>query len=263
MNFHLSNRVAVIAGASAGLGYATALTLAQEGCKVVISARRPEKLAAAAQAIRAATSAEVLTVALDMSQADAPRELVRRAVEHFGSLDIVVANAGGPPSGSFANMSDVQWEGAVQQNLFSTIRMFHEALPHVQKSDQGRLIAITSISAKQPLEGLVLSNATRAAVHGVIKTLSREIAKSGVTVNAVCPGTTRTDRIIELAEQQAAREGISVAEAVARRAATVPMGRMGEPMEFGAAVAFLCSQQAAFITGVALPVDGGFLAGLP
>jgi 3-oxoacyl-[acyl-carrier protein] reductase len=174
-----------------------------------------------------------------------------------------VANAGGPPSGSFANMSDAQWEGTVQQNLFSTIRMFHEALPHVQKSDQGRLIAITSISAKQPLEGLVLSNATRAAVHGMIKTLSREIAKSGVTVNAVCPGTTRTDRIIELAEQQAAREGISVAEAVARRAATVPMGRIGEPMEFGAAVAFLCSQQAAFITGVALPVDGGFLAGLP
>ncbi len=263
MNLHLTNRVAAVAAASAGLGYASALTLAQEGCRVAICSRGKEKLNAAAQAIRDETGAEVLAIALDMSKQDAPARFIEQAAAHFGQLDIVVANAGGPPSGPFEAMTDEQWSLATQQNMLSTVRLFRAALPHVQQSDQGRLIAITSISAKQPLEGLVLSNATRAGVHAVIKTLSREVAPTGVTVNAVCPGVTRTDRITELAEQSAAREGISVEEALAQRAASVPMGRIGEAMEFGAAVTFLCSQQAAFISGVALPVDGGFLAGLP
>ena len=263
MNLHLDNRVAAVAASSAGLGYATALTLAQEGCRVAICSRGEDKLNAAARSIHEETGVKVLAIALDMSEPEAPAEFVEQTAAHFGQLDIVVANAGGPPSGNFANMTDEQWMLATQQNMLSTVRMFRAALPHVQQSDQGRLIAVTSISAKQPLEGLVLSNATRAGVHGVVKTLSREIAETGVTVNAVCPGVTRTDRVTELAEQEAEREKIPVDEAFERRAASVPMGRIGEPMEFGAAVAFLCSQQAAFISGVALPVDGGFLAGLP
>lgn len=263
MNLNLTNRVAAVAASSAGLGFASALTLAQEGCRVAICARRPEKLEAAAQSIRDQTGVDVLALPLDMSHKDAPARFIQATVDHFGRLDIAVANAGGPPSGTFATLTDEQWELALEQNLMSAVRLFRAALPHVQASDQGRLIAITSISAKQPLAGLLLSNAARAGVHGMVKTLSREIAPTGVTVNIVAPGITRTDRITELAEQTAAREGISVEEAYARRAASVPMGRLGDPMEFGAAVAFLCSKQAAFISGVALPVDGGFLAGLP
>jgi len=252
-----------VAASSAGLGYASALTLAQEGCRVAICARRPEKLESAAQSIREQTGVDVLAVPLDMSQKDAPARFIQATVDHFGQLDIAIANAGGPPSGTFTEMTDEQWHQALEQNLMSAVRLFRAALPHVQASDQGRLIAITSISAKQPLDGLLLSNAARAGVHGMAKTLSRELAPTGVTVNIVAPGITRTDRITELAEQTAAREGITVEEAYARRAASVPMGRLGDPMEFGAAVTFLCSKQAAFISGVALPVDGGFLAALP
>ncbi len=263
MDLHLKDRVAAIAGASAGLGYASALTLAKEGCRIAICARNPERLAKAAQSIREQAGVEVLALPTDVSQPAHAREFVQKVVAHFGRLDIVVANAGGPPSGPFTQMTDEQWQQAVQANLLSTVAMFHEALPTVQQSDQGRLIAITSISAKQPLPSLVLSNAARAGVHGMVKTLSREIAPTRVTVNAVCPGNIQTDRQIELAEQAAKREGISAEQALERRAATVPMGRMGEPMEFGAAVTFLCSQQAAFISGVALLVDGGQFAGLP
>ena len=263
MDLHLKGRVAAIAAASAGLGFASALTLAQEGCHVAICGRREEKLQAAAQAIRDETGVDVLPLTLDMREPDAATRFITATADHFGRLDIVVANAGGPPSGPFATMTDAQWAAAVEQNLLATVRLFRTALPYVQASDQGRLLAITSISAKQPLEKLVLSNATRAGVHGVVKTLSREIAATGVTVNAVCPGTTRTDRITELASQEAEREGITLDEAYARRATAVPLGRIGDPMEFGAAVTYLASKQAGFITGIALPVDGGFMAGLP
>ena len=263
MDLNLRGRVAAVAAASAGLGYASALTLAQEGCNVGICGRRVDKLEESTQAIRDQTGVEVLAIALDMSESEAPAQFVEQVAAHFGKLDIVVANAGGPPSGPFVAMTDDQWALAVEQNLMSTIRMFRAGLPHVKQSDQGRLVAITSVSAKQPLVNLVLSNATRAGVHGMIKTLSREIASTGVTVNAVCPGTTRTDRITQLAGQDAERQGITLDEAYANWAATVPMGRLGDPMEFGAAVTYLCGKQAAFITGIALPVDGGFLAGLP
>ncbi len=263
MDLHLAGRVAAVAAASAGLGYASALTLAQEGCNVAICGRRVEKLEEAAQSIRDKTGVAVLAVPLDMSEAPAPTQFVEQSAKHFGRLDIVVANAGGPPSGPFVTMNDDQWALAIEQNMMSTVRMFRAAIPHIEKSDQGRLVAITSISAKQPLVNLVLSNATRAGVHGMIKTLSREIAATGITVNAVCPGTTRTDRITQLAGQDAEREGITLEEAYAKWAETVPLGRIGDPMEFGAAVTYLCGKQAAFITGIALPVDGGFMAGMP
>lgn len=263
MDFQLKNRVAAVAAGSAGLGFGSAYNLAQEGCRVAICGRRPEKLAEAAEQIRSETGAEVETFEVDLSQPGAPRNFVKSVVDHFGQLDILVANAGGPPSGKFEDMTDDQWEAAVQLNLLATGRMFHEALPHIRKSDHGRLVAITSLSAKQPIANLVLSNATRAGVHGLVKTLSRELAETGITVNAVCPGVIRTDRITQLAEQAAEREGITVEEAYAARSASIPMGRLGDPMEFGAAVAFLCSKQAAYITGSAIAVDGGMLAGLP
>lgn len=263
MNLHLDNRVAAVAAASAGLGYASAYTLAQEECKVGICARRRDKLEAAAQTIRDETGGDIFALSLDMSETDAPDRFINAVAEHFGQLDIVVANAGGPPSGPFEEMTDEQWLLAVQQNMLSTTRMFRAALPHISKSDQGRLLAITSITAKQPLPNMVLSNATRAGVHGLVKTLSHEVAPMGITVNAVCPGTTHTDRITELSEQAAARSGISLEEEIANRGAAIPMGRMGDPMEFGAAVTFLVSKQAAFISGVGLLVDGAAFMGLP
>ena len=263
MDLQLKDRVAAVAAASAGLGFGSAMQLAKEGCKVGICARRAEKLENAANEIRNATGAEVLAIPLDLSQEGEPRRFVREVAGYFGKLDIVVGNAGGPPSGPFEKMSDDQWRDSFNLNFLATSQMFHEALSDVKQSDQGRLIAITSMSAKQPLENLVLSNATRAGVHGLVKTLSREVAADRVTVNAVCPGITNTDRITELARETAEQEGITLEEAYEKRAAAIPMGRLGDKMEFGAAVTYLCSKQAAYISGVALPVDGGFLAGMP
>jgi len=263
VDLSLKNRVAAIAASSAGLGYASALTLAQEGCRVGICGRRPEKLEEAAQTIRQETGVDVLAIPLDVSQEGAAGGFVEKVADHFGQLDIMVANAGGPPSGPFTNMSDDQWLHALQLNTMSAVRMFRAAVPYVTQSDQGRMVAITSVSAKQPMANMVLSNSTRAAVHGLVKTLSIELVKEGVTVNAVCPGTTRTDRITELAQQAADREGITLEEAYKAWEARVPMGRMGDAMEFGAAVTYLCSKQAAFITGISIPVDGGAIAALP
>lgn len=263
MDLHLTDRIAAVAAASAGLGFASAYTLAMEGCKVAICARQTAKLERAAQTIREETGTEVLPVAIDMGTREGPQDFIAQAAAHFGRLDIAVANAGGPPSGRFEAMADEDWDYAFQLNTQSAVRLFRAALPHVRHSDQGRLVAITSISAKQPVENLILSNATRAGVHGLIKTLSREIAVTGVTVNAVCPGVIQTDRVNELAQQEADQTGIAPEEAHAKRAATIPMGRLGDPMEFGAAVTFLCSRQAAFISGIGLPVDGGLLAGMP
>ena len=263
MNLHLTDRVAAVAAGSAGLGFATALTLAQEGCRVAICARTPARLAAAAERIRTETGVEVLALPFDMADLAAPAAFVEASAAHFGRLDIVVANAGGPPSGPFTAMNDEQWLGAIQQNLLATARMFRAALPWVTASDQGRLIAITSISARQPLDNMVLSNTARAGVHALVKTLSKELAKGSATANLVCPGLTRTDRILELAQQTANREGITVDAALARQAAGVPMGRLGDPMDFGAAVAYLCGRQANFISGSALYVDGAALSALP
>lgn len=263
MDLNLKGRAAAVAAASAGLGFASALTLAREGCRVAICARNEDRLQAAADRIREETGSEVLALVADMSDAEAPGGFIQAATDRFGGLDIVVANAGGPPSGEFADKTDTEWAWALQLNLMSAVRLFRSALPQVTASDQGRLVAITSVSAKHPMESMVLSNATRTGVHGVIKTLSMELAATGTTVNAVCPGVTKTDRLDELAQQAADQKGITVEEAFAERAATVPLGRLGDPMEFGAAVAFLCSRQAGFITGVGLAVDGGFMGALP
>lgn len=263
MDLNLKGRAAAVAAASAGLGFASALTLAQEGCRVAICARNEDRLQAAADRIREETGSEVLALVADMSDAEAPGAFIQAAADRFGGLDIVVANAGGPPSGEFADKTDSEWALALQLNLMSAVRLFRSALPHVTASDQGRLVAITSVSAKHPMESMVLSNATRTGVHGVLKTLSMELAATGTTVNAVCPGVTKTDRLDELAQQAADQKGITVEEAFAERAATVPLGRLGDPMEFGAAVTFLCSRQAGFITGIGLAVDGGFTGALP
>jgi 3-oxoacyl-[acyl-carrier protein] reductase len=264
VNLGLKDKVAVVAASSGGLGYATALLLAQEGCHVAICGRDEEKLNAAARSIEDATGRPVFAQVVDVSHHLEARGFVQRAYLNFQRLDIVIANAGGPPSAKFVDTTFDMWEEAVQGILLSTVALFQAAIPLVQfSSKQGRFIAITSLGAKQPLKDLVLSNSTRAAIHGLVKTLSKELAGNNITVNAVCPATIGTDRQVELAKQTAAREGISLEIAMKRRVSAVPLGRMGDPSEFAAGVAFLCSEQAAFITGTSLVIDGGSMEALP
>jgi 3-oxoacyl-[acyl-carrier protein] reductase len=233
--------------------------LAAEGAKVAICARRPEALRAAAAEITAATSGEVLPVVADLSQQESARRFVDAAAAHFGQLDILVANAGGPPTGRFVEVSTEQWHEAVDLTLMSVVTLCQAAIPHMRAAGGGRIIALTSVSVKQPLENLLLSNALRLGVTGLVKTLSNELASENILVNSVCPGWTLTDRVEALLADRAARRGVSKDEVLAEIVADIPLGRMAQPREIADAVVFLASERASFVTGTALVVDGGFV----
>jgi 3-oxoacyl-[acyl-carrier protein] reductase len=199
---------------------------------------------------------------LDVSAPDAATQLVGQARDKFGRLDVLVNNAGGPPPGSFASVGDADWEKAFQITLMSVVRLVREALPLLQASGQGRIVNLVSTSVKQPIDGLILSNALRAAVIGMAKTLSKEIGGTGVTINNVLPGIILTDRQRELRGADAARRGISFEQAIEEAGRGVPLGRIGQPEEVGALVAFLASKQASYITGTSIQVDGGMVVGI-
>lgn len=258
MDLGLKNKVALVAASSKGLGRASAEAIAAEGGRVTICARNAGALEQT-RAEMAATGADVLAVPADMANPADIANVVARTVEHFGGLHILVTNAGGPPPGYFPDFNDAAWESAVNLTLMSTVRLIRAALPHMQHAGWGRIINVTSISVKQPVDNLVLSNAIRAAVHGLAKTLANQVARNGITVNNVLPGYTLTDRIQQLAEARAADSGKTPADILAGMGEPVPVGRVGRPHEFGATVAFLASEQAAFINGVSLPVDGGYI----
>ncbi len=257
MDLGLTGKAALVGGASKGIGKATARVLAQEGCRVAICARHQETLEAAAAEIREATGAEVLAVACDMTRYEEIRGLVAQAAERFGRLDIVVNNAGGPPTGTFQELDERYWEHALNQNLLSVVRTIREALPYLRRSGAGRIINITSVAVKQPIDGLMLSNAARLAVVGMAKTLSRELAPEGITVNNVCPGNIATERLMSLIEERAERQGVSLEQAVAVEESRIPMGCLGEADDVANLVAFLASVQARYITGTTIQVDGG------
>jgi 3-oxoacyl-[acyl-carrier protein] reductase len=257
MDFGIRDKVAIVAAASSGLGKATALELAAEGARVVINARNKEQLQNAANEIRSTTGSDVLAIPGDVTNDADVNRLIFETKNRFGSIDILVANAGGPPAGFFDDFDAQHFRDAVELNLISTINLCRVAVPHMRERRWGRIIAITSIAAKQPVENLILSNTARAGVLGFLKSLSQQIAADGITVNTVCPGYHLTERLKSLSTSIAQKEGVNVEEVYARWAASTPMKRIGDPREFGAVVAFLCSERASYLTGTVIQIDGG------
>ena len=262
MDLGLSGKVAVVAGSSRGLGRAIAEALASEGADLVINSRSADRLEAVRDEIAEATGANVTAVAANLSDPAGVDKLISTAERTHGRIDILVTNTGGPPAGMFEDLTSDVWREAIAQNFESVVNLVRAALPGMKERKWGRIVNVTSISVKQPVEGLILSNALRAGVTGFAKTISNEVAAYNVTVNNVLPGFTRTERLIHLAEAVSEREGRSVEEVYGGWEAEIPMGRLADPPEFGAVAAFLCSEQASYVTGQSIAVDGGWIKGL-
>lgn len=262
MDLGLKGRAAAVAAASRGLGRACAEALAAEGASVAICGRDGARIRETADAIARQTGARMLAFVADVAVAEQCRAFVRGAAESFGRLDILVTNTGGPRPGGFEAVSDTDWEQAYRLTLGNVVQLVRAAAPYMRKNGWGRIVNITSLSAKQPVDGLVLSNSFRPAIIGLAKTLSNELGRDGILVNNVSPGYTRTDRLDELVEVRARAAGSSPERVLADMAQGIPVGRVAEPAELAAVVAFLCSERASYVTGATIPVDGGAIRGL-
>ncbi len=262
MNFGLKGKVALVAAASKGLGYATALGLSKEGASVAICSRNEAEIRAAADKIKAETGIDALPLVCDVTKAEDIKNAVAQTVSHFSGLHIVIPNSGGPPAGTFENLTEEQWSSAIDSTLYSTVNMVREALPHMKSAGWGRIVVITSTSARQPIPGLLLSNTIRAGVLGLLKTLSQEFAPYGITVNSIAPGSFDTDRLKHLHERNAQASGITMAEARKQAETKIPLGRLGRPEELANAVVFLASEAGSYVTGQAWAVDGGQTSGI-
>ncbi|HYJ13199.1 MAG TPA: SDR family oxidoreductase [Thermomicrobiales bacterium] len=263
MDLGLQGKVFAVAASSKGLGRATAMCLAREGALVTINGRDAERLAVTARTIRAETGGDVIEVVNDLSDPDAATDLIAETVRQRGRLDGVICNAGGPPPGNFAAFPDDQpWLDAINLNLMSTLRLSRAAIPHLEAQGGGSITNIVSISVKQPIPHLVLSNTARTAVIGLARSLALEVAGKNIRVNSICPGSILTDRIRSISEQEAEKTGEDVQSIIEREAAAIPMGRHGNPEEFGRVVTFFASPAASYVTGTTVQVDGGTYKGL-
>ncbi len=262
MDLGLKDRVAVVAASSQGIGRATAEAFAAEGCRIAMCARNQQTLQAAAEKIRTQYNAEVFAQAFDVTNAAAVSRFVAAVADKFGSVDICVTNAGGPPAKGFLAATLEEWQRALELNFLSTVYFAREVIPHMQRRRWGRILTLTSITTKQPVIDLVLSNAVRAAVVGLVKSLANEFGKDGILVNNVGPGFTATDRLKELAKARASSSGKSEQEILAAWAADAPLRRLGEPREVAETIVWLASERASYITGQTVLVDGGMYKGL-
>ncbi|UCH61422.1 MAG: SDR family oxidoreductase [Anaerolineales bacterium] len=261
MDLQLEGKRALVAGSSRGLGYATALGLAQEGCQVAINSRNPDSLSESASKLAADTGSQVIPVAGDVTDPAVPEKLVHQASEAFGGLDILVTNAGGPPAGKFESFNDATWQTAYELSLLSHVRLIRAALPFLRQSPVASVLTITSYSVKQPIPNLVLSNSIRAATVGLTKTLALELGNEGIRFNSILPAWTETERVYELMTHRAKTNATSIDEEISKQSKDSPLGRMGKPEEFANAAVFLLSPAASYITGVMLSVDGGMYKG--
>lgn len=259
MDLGLRDRVAVVAAASRGIGFATAMELAREGARVFLCSRSAENAAEAARRISAETGVEAVGMRADVTDERETNDFIAEVAARAGHVDICVTNAGGPPASTALQTEPEMYKRAFELNALSAIRLARLVLPHMRRRRWGRIINITSVSVKQPIEGLVLSNAVRAGLTGWAKTLANEVAPDGITVNNVAPGYTLTERQAELAEARSQQTGKSKEEIIAQWAAQVPMRRLARPEEIAAAVVFLASERASYITGATLQVDGGYI----
>ena len=261
MDLGLKGKRALVIGASRGLGYAVANTLAAEGCRVAINSRDAKKLAVSAKEIADAHDLPVVALPADIGDADVPADIITKTVDALGGLDLLVTNAGGPPAGGFESFSEEDWAKGIDLSLMSHVRLIKAALPHLRKSDSASVLTITSYSVKQPIPNLVLSNSIRAATVGLTKTLALELGNEGIRFNSILPGWTKTERVTELMTARAQAQNTSVEEEIAKQMIQSPLGRMASPQEFANPAVFLLSPAASYITGVMLTVDGGVYKG--
>ncbi len=259
MDLGLKDKRAFIAGSSRGLGYAAALTLAREGCKVVINGRDEGRIKAAAEKIFNETGTQAYGLARDVSDESSADKLIQSAVESLGGLDILITNAGGPPSGSFESFDEAAWQKAVDTSFMSHVRLIRAALPYLRKSSTPSVLTMTSYIVKQPLPNLVLSNSIRLATIGLTKSLAMELGREGIRFNSILPGWTVTERVEELMAFRAKTNNTAIEDEFAKQTAEIPLGRMAQPQEFANAAVFLVSSAASYVHGVALAVDGGVI----
>jgi 3-oxoacyl-[acyl-carrier protein] reductase len=262
MHLNLTGKRALVLAASRGLGYACAMGLAAEGVDLVICSRDEGRITEAAKKIREATGRRVEALVADVSSGEEAQRLVQHAVSALGGLDIVVHNAGGPPAGEFLGINEAQWQKAFEQNLMSFVRIVHAAVPEMKKAGGGRILTIASSSIKQPIPGLVLSNAMRTGIWGLVKTLARELGPDKILLNVIAPGRIQTERIEELDNATATRRSVPLEQVKKESVGSIPLGRLGTPEEFANLVVFLASDAARYISGQAITVDGGAMTAL-
>ena len=261
MNFGLNGKRALVLASSSGLGFASAQALAEEGAMVAVCSREQARADDAAETIRAATDAKVFAYEVDVSKAESLESLFEKAIKDLGGLDVLICNAGGPPPGGFSALEEDKWDFAYQLTLQSVVRSVRHALPHL-KEKGGSILVIGSSSMKQPIPNLMLSNVFRPAIQGLCKTLASELAPDGIRVNCLSPGRVATERIGQLDKAKAEKLDMSLEEVKKQSLAAIPMGRLGDPEEFGKVAAFLCSEAASYMTGSTLYVDGGSVKAL-
>jgi 3-oxoacyl-[acyl-carrier protein] reductase len=262
MDLHLKDKCALVTGSSRGLGHAVALGLAREGCRVAINSRDQVKVSKAADEIAGETGARIIGLAGDVADPEVPEQLVGGSARVFGGLDILITNAGGPPSGAFETFNEAEWQKAIDLSFMSHVRLIRAALPYLRQSRAASVLTVTSYSVKQPIPNLILSNSIRAATVGLTKSLALELGMTGIRFNSILPAWTETERVYDLMKSRAAQNHSTLEQEITKQSMDSPMGRMGQPEEFANAAVFLVSPAASYITGVMLSVDGGMYKGV-